>query len=225
LPGEPAHVKRANDAPPFPAGLYAFVDDGIRPEISLVEQARALLAGGVRVIQLRAKHTPMRELLPQVRAVTRACEAARALCLVNDHVDVALLAGAHGVHLGDDDLPPEDARRVLPAGSCVGVTVRNVTGAHLAHQAGADYVGVGPLFTTRTKPVGAPVLGVARFADLVRESPLPVVAIGGIGLDNIAQVAATGAHGAAVLSDLLCAPDIAEQAQRLMTEWCRKGGS
>jgi thiamine-phosphate pyrophosphorylase len=199
----------------FPAGLYALVDDGVLPELSLVDQARALLSAGVEVLQLRVKQMPLRTWAAQARDVVHACESAGAVCLVNDRVDVALVSGAHGVHLGEEDLSPEDARRVLPPHARIGVTVRDLAGAVAAERAGADYVGVGPVFETRTKQVHAPVLGVARLADLVRECPLPVVAIGGIGLANISQVASAGVHSAAVLSDLLCAPDIPEQARRL----------
>jgi thiamine-phosphate pyrophosphorylase len=121
---------------------------------------------------------------------------------VNDRVDLALAGGADGVHVGDEDLPPEAARRLLPPGAILGVTVRDLRGALAAHAAGADYVGLGPVFPTATKQLDFPPLGLARIAEISRASPVPVVAISGIGASNIRQVAAAGAHCAAVLSDL-----------------------
>jgi thiamine-phosphate pyrophosphorylase len=203
--------------PLLPRGPYLLCDDTVRPELPLGEKAARLLAGGARVLQLRMKRTPPREALAAAREVVAACHRAGALCLLNDRVDLALLSGADGVHVGDEDLPPEAARELLGPARLVGVTVRNAAGARAAKAAGADYVGLGPVFGTATKQVPAPVLGVEGFAAVVRDCPLPVVGIGGVGLANIARVAAAGAHGAAVASDALLAPDIAEQVRRLST--------
>jgi thiamine-phosphate pyrophosphorylase len=199
----------------LPRGLYLLCDDTVRPELPLVEKATRLLAGGARVVQLRMKRTPPREGLAVAREVVAACRRAGAVCLVNDRVDLALLAGADGVHVGDEDLPPEAARELLGSGRLVGVTVRDLAGARAAREAGADYVGLGPVFGTTTKQVPAPVLGLEGFAAVVRESPLPVVGIGGVKLDNLEALAATGAHGGAVVSEALLAQDIAEQVRRL----------
>ena len=207
--------------PSLPRGLYALCDDTVRPELPLEAKAGRLLAGGARVLQLRMKRTPLREGLAVARRVVAACRSAGAVCLVNDRVDVALLAGADGVHVGDEDLPPEAARELLGPGRLLGVTVRDVAGARAAQAAGADYVGLGPVFGTTTKQVPAPVLGLERFAAVVRASPLPVVGIGGVGLANIAELAATGAHATAVVSDALLAEDIAEQVRRLVSAFDR----
>lgn len=174
-----------------------------------------MLAGGARVVQLRMKRTPMREALAAAREMVAACRRAGAVCLVNDRVDLALLSGAHGVHVGDEDLPPEAARELLGPEALVGVTVRDAAGARAAREAGADYVGLGPVFGTTTKQVNAPVLGLERFAAVVRECPLPVVGIGGVKLENIAGLAAAGAHGGAVASDVLLAEDLAERVRVL----------
>lgn len=200
----------------LPRGPYLLCDDTVLPDVPLVDKAAWLVAGGARVVQLRMKRTPARQALAAAREVVSLCRRAGALCLVNDRVDLALLAGADGVHVGDEDLPPEAARELLGPGRLVGVTARGVEGARAALAAGADYVGVGPLFGTTTKQVPAPVLGLEAFAAVVRDSPLPVVGIGGVGLENIARVAATGAHGAAVVSDALLAGDIAERVRRLV---------
>ena len=201
--------------PLLPPGPYLLCDDTVLPDVPLEGKAERLLAGGARVVQLRMKRATVREALEAARRVAALCRAAGALCLVNDRVDLALLADADGVHVGDEDLPPEDARALLGPHRVVGVTVRGVDGARRAREAGADYVGVGPIFGTTTKQVPAPVLGLEGLARVVRDSPLPVVGIGGVGLDNIARVAATGAHGAAVVSDALLSRDIAERVRQL----------
>lgn len=201
--------------PSLPRGLYVLCDDTVRPELPLGEKAARMLAGGARVVQLRMKRTPMREALAVAREVVAACRRAGAVCLVNDRVDLALLSGAHGVHVGDEDLPPEAARELLGPEALVGVTVRDAAGARAAREAGADYVGLGPVFGTTTKQVNAPVLGLERFAAVVRECPLPVVGIGGVKRENIAGLAAAGAHGGAVASDVLLAEDLAERVRVL----------
>lgn len=206
---------------PLPRGVYALCDDTLRPELPLVDKATRLLAGGARVLQLRMKRTPLREALAVARQVVAACRQAGAVCLVNDRVDLALLAGAEGVHVGEEDLPPEAARELLGPRRVVGVTVRDEAGARAALAAGADYVGLGPVFATTTKQVAAPVLGLARFAELVRVSPLPVVGIGGVRLENMAELAAAGAHCGAVASEVLLAEDMAGQVRRLQAAFDR----
>ncbi|MFY2557079.1 thiamine phosphate synthase [Corallococcus terminator] len=213
------------NAPPrplLPPGLYLLCDDTVRVDVPLVLKAEQMLAGGARVVQLRMKRTPMREALAVARRVASLCRQSGAVCLLNDRVDLALLADADGVHVGDEDLPPEAARALLGPGRLVGVTVRDADGARAAREAGADYVGVGPVFGTTTKQVPAPVLGLEGLARVVKGSPLPVVGIGGVGLENVASVSATGAHGAAVVSDVLLAQDIAERV-RLLTGAFERG--
>lgn len=199
----------------LPPGLYALCDDGVCPKLSLMAKAERLLDGGVQTLQLRVKNTPWAEALSAARQIVALCRRRGARLIVNDRVDLALLAAADGVHLGEEDLPPALARKVLGAGRIVGVTVRGLDAARLARQVGADYVGLGPIFPSSTKPLGVPPLGVAALAEIAEQSPLPVVAISGIGLHNIEAVAAAGAHGAAVLSDVLTAEDIPSRARAL----------
>ncbi|NTX01214.1 thiamine phosphate synthase [Myxococcus sp. CA040A] len=213
------------NAPPrplLPPGLYLLCDDTVRVDMPLILKAERMLAGGARVVQLRMKRTPVREALSVAREVVRLCRRAGAVCLLNDRVDLALLADADGVHVGDEDLPAEAARALLGPGRLVGVTVRDAEGAKAAREVGADYVGVGPVFGTTTKQVPAPVLGLEGLARVVTDSPLPVVGIGGVGLENVGRVAASGVHGAAVVSDVLLAQDIAERV-RLLTAAFERG--
>jgi len=200
----------------FPGGLYALCDDSVRPELSLADKARLVLEGGVRVLQLRIKRTPPREALSATRAVLDLTRRVGAVCLVNDRVDYVLATGADGVHVGDDDLPTEDARRLLGPSLVVGRTARGLDDVLRAQQAGADYVGLGPIFPTATKRVDHPLLGIHGLRAIAAASPLPIVAISGITADNIADVAEAGAYAAAVGSDLLKALDLTEQARRLV---------
>lgn len=193
---------------PLPRGLYAVCDDGVRPDLPLPEQARLLVAGGVRIAQIRCKRLSGRAAWEAVLAAVAELRAGGALALVNDRVDWALLAGADGVHLGDDDLRPEEARALLGSEAVVGVTVRSAEGAQRAKEAGASYVGLGPVFATRTKEVPAPPLGLEGLRREMTRSPLPVVAIGGLGESSLPAVAAAGAHAAAVISDLWNASDV-----------------
>jgi thiamine-phosphate pyrophosphorylase len=135
--------------------------------------------------------------------------------IVNDRVDLALAGAADGVHLGADDLPVEVARRLLGPGALVGATTRSLADIEAARAAGADHVGLGPIFATTTKAVPHAALGLAGFAAIARASPLPVVGIAGITLETIGGVAASGAWAAAVAGDLLRADDIATRARAL----------
>jgi thiamine-phosphate pyrophosphorylase len=205
----------------FPPGLYALADDGAPPGLSVQAQVEALLEGGVRVLQLRLKRTGGAAAVALAAWVAERTRAAGAVLLVNDRVDWAMLSGADGVHLGAEDLSVAEARQLLGTAALVGATVRTALEAEAARAAGADYVGLGPVFPPRSKEVAAPLLGLAGLERVVAKSPLPVVAIGGVGLDSIRAVARTGAYGAAVVSDLLGAEDIPSRVRRLEQEFLR----
>jgi thiamine-phosphate pyrophosphorylase len=186
--------------------LYAIVDplDTGRSPIAL---AAALLAGGARCLQLRWKPAGARDVLEAARAICPLAHAAGAVLLVNDRPDVAVLAGADGVHLGQDDLPLAAARRVLGPGRIVGVSTHDVEQARRAAAAGADYVAVGPVFATTSK-AGALT---PRGLDLIRAArplvPCPLVAIGGIDASTAADAIAAGADAVAMIAALVRAPD------------------
>lgn len=200
---------------PIPEGLYLLCDDGAGPDLPLVDKASLLLEGGARILQVRIKRARGAAALEAVRAVAARCRAAKALCIVNDRVDWALLSGADGVHLGDEDLPPSAARELLGPSAIIGVTCRDPPSIRAALEARASYVGVGPVFPTRSKQVNAALLGLERLEAIAKDSPLPVVAISGIGLTRIASVARTGVHGAAVLSDPWEAASVPERVRAL----------
>ena len=160
-------------------GLYAIVDDSAaRPPLELVS---AYIRGGAAVVQLRLKRAGARELLSVAKAAVSLCDAAGVLLIVNDRPDVAKLAGAAGVHLGQDDLPVKDARAVFGPDALIGVSTHSDGELDAALAAGADYLGFGPVFATASKPGAAlpPPHGVEGLARAVkRAGRVPVVAIG-----------------------------------------------
>jgi thiamine-phosphate pyrophosphorylase len=188
------------------AGLYALV--------KAPEEARAAVAGGARVVQVRIKGAPAGEILEAARRIVELSRD-RALVIVNDRADLALLSGADGVHLGDEDLPVPEARRLLGPDRLVGRTCRTLEEARAAVREGADHVGFGPIFASRTKPLGIPVRGLDALREVAGALGAPVVAISGIDLSNVAEVARAGAVCAAVVDAIFGAGDPAANAARL----------
>jgi thiamine-phosphate pyrophosphorylase len=179
-------------------GLYVLVDPEHTRGRDPAQIARAALAGGCAVLQLRAKHLPDASRLSLARELCALARAAGVPFVVNDRVDLALLAGADGVHLGQDDIPPSQARTLAPR-LAIGLSTHSLAQAIAGTRSGADLLGFGPVFETRSKERPDPVVGVDTLAAVVRSVNLPVVAIGGICLDNASAVAATGARLAAVI--------------------------
>ncbi|HEY0840793.1 MAG TPA: thiamine phosphate synthase [Vulgatibacter sp.] len=198
-------------------GLYAIADPSVLPGAPLAELCGTLARAGASVVQIRWKGAPARELLAAARAAVPLVHAAGAALVVNDRPDVALLAGADGVHVGADDLPVAEVRALVgDRRLAIGATVRDLAGARAAAAAGADHVGFGPVFPTATKVVDAAPRGLEMLREVCAGSPVPVVAIAGIGLANVGAVAAAGAAAAAVVSELLRAPSIEAHARALV---------
>ncbi len=195
--------------------VYAVTDPGMLGNRRLEDVVGEMFRAGVRIVQLRDKEASTRSLVEQARRLVAVAEAHRGLLVVNDRVDVALAAGAHGVHVGSDDMPVAEARRLLGPRAVLGVSVRTVDEAWEAARAGADYVAASHVFPTDTKQVDGPALGLDGVRRLSEASPLPVVGIGGIGPHNAAEVVAAGAEGVAVVSAIMAAPDIAEACRAL----------
>ena len=188
------------------AGLYA-----ITPEVAetpaLVARVDACLEGGARMVQYRAKQASREEALEQARSLAALCVQAGVPLIVNDSVDLALAVGATGVHLGRDDEDPREARRRMPH-ALIGVSCyADPEKARIAARAGADYVAIGSVFASSTKPhaVRAPLELLAQAREASR---LPVVAIGGITADNAAEAIAAGADMVAVIQAVFEAPDV-----------------
>ena len=194
--------------------LYVIPDRTIGAPRSLLEQTAAALDGGATAIQLRDKHLEGRELLETATAMAGLCRRAGALFFVNDRLDIALLCDAHGVHLGQDDLPADAARRLCPPDFIVGVSAQNEEQARLAKAHGADYLGIGAVYPTQTKDAAA--LGLDGVRRVAAATDLPSVAIGGINQTNAVEVMATGVDGLSVISAVVAAPDISAASRQFL---------
>jgi thiamine-phosphate pyrophosphorylase len=211
--------------PPFDPTLYLVTDTQLCRPRAVADVVRAAVAGGVTAVQVRDKFLSRRDLLALVRAVQSAVlDSPQVRVVVNDAVDVALLARADGVHIGQDDLPVAEVRALIGPDRLLGLSVssRAELDAALALPAGTvDVVGLGPVWGTSTKPDAGPALGLAgigELASVARGRDLAAVAIGGISDDRAAEVAATGVDGICVVSALCTAADPAAVARRLRAE-------
>jgi thiamine-phosphate pyrophosphorylase len=175
----------------------------------------AAVRGGGRVLQVRAKAEADGAFLALALEAVAAAHAQGGLLLVNDRPDIALLAGADGVHLGQEDLAPRDARLVLGRSAVVGLSAHNAAQVEAAAGEPVDYVAVGPVFPTRTKSDPEPVIGLSGVRAARARTRLPLVAIGGITAANAAEVIAAGADGVAVVSAVLAEEDVAAAVRRL----------
>jgi thiamine-phosphate pyrophosphorylase len=204
--------------------LNAIVDPERSGGYNLAELARLCAEGGATLVQLRDKVSETRAMVDEARAIKQALVPFSVPFVVNDRVDVALAAGADGVHLGQDDMKAEDARRLLGSGAIIGLSVKNVNEAEAAPITVIDYVGSGGVYGTLSKqqknaPIGpeglARVIGVLRSRAQKAQKEIPVCGIAGIDAGNAAPVIAAGADGVAVISALSLASDPAAAARSL----------
>ncbi|HET9654737.1 MAG TPA: thiamine phosphate synthase [Kineosporiaceae bacterium] len=195
--------------------LHLITDHRLGPRVpQFVAEA---VAAGADCVQVRVARTSTdREALALTREVLATCREYGATCLVNDRVDVALAAGADGVHLGADDLPVAVARRILGDQALIGATARDPLTARRAEDDGADYLGVGPFRATRTKDGLPPAIGLAGVGAVAAAVGIPVLAIGGIVAGDLPGLLSAGAHGAAVVSALSQAADPAAALAELL---------
>ena len=175
--------------------------------LSHAEQVESLTVGGASLIQLREKRLSPREFYEQAKAAVAGAARRGVKLIVNDRVDVALAVGALGVHLGQDDMPPDAARKLLGSNAVIGYSTHNVEQAIAATKLPIDYLAIGPIFATTTKSDTAPVLGLEGLRTVRRAiGAFPLVAIGGITRSNAREVIDAGADSVAVISALLCDP-------------------
>jgi thiamine-phosphate pyrophosphorylase len=204
--------------------LIVITDAALAAPRSIEEVVHAALTGGARTIQLRSKEAGARELYESACALLPLARRYDALLMINDRLDVALAAGADGVHLGPGDLPVAAARRATPDGFVIGYSTDEPDVAAAAIADGADYIGCGAVFGTLSKKdIAGERLGVAGLAAMVRAVRAPVVAIGGIDTRNVAEVAATGAAGCAVIRAIMTAPDPAATCMQLIAPFTDRG--
>jgi thiamine-phosphate pyrophosphorylase len=193
------------------AGLYVLITETLCTS-DWQATAEAALRGGAAVLQLREKHLNDRELLERARWLADLCRRYDALCLVNDRPDIAALAGTDGVHVGQDDLPVSDVRRITGPGAVVGVSAHSVAEAQAASAAAPDYIAVGPMFETTTKTIG-PVAGPELWSEVRNVTSLPLFPIGGIRASNAPALLERGCRWLCVCQAVVSAPD-AEGAAR-----------
>ena len=196
-------------------GLCAIIDSQALGGRSHIEVAHQLIRGGAKSIQLRDKLSSKGELLPIAQQLKNLCSEHGVLFIINDYLDLALASGADGLHLGQKDLPIPVARKLLPIDIILGCSVTTVDQAKAAESSGADYIAVGSIYPTSSKET-AKVVGLERLRQIRRAVSLPLVAIGGINKDNVAEVSAAGADAVAVISAILQAKDVAEAARQII---------
>ncbi|MCY4489556.1 MAG: thiamine phosphate synthase [Deltaproteobacteria bacterium] len=199
----------------LPSRLYAIVDTSQTGGRPLAEVVEAMLAGGASVLQLRVKDGAAGEFLRMALDARERTERAGCLFIVNDRVDIALAARADGVHLGQDDLPLEAARPLM-GDRLIGISTHSVEQAEEAERGGADYIGFGPMFPTRTKETGYASRGPAMLRSVRNRVRLPIVAIGGITGENVAQTWESGADAAAMISYLTRGEDVAARVKEIL---------
>ena len=200
--------------------LYAVTDRAWMGGKTLEEMSEAALRGGATILQLREKDLPHDSFLREALALKALCARYDVPLIVNDDVDIALECGAFGVHIGQHDAPAAEVRRRIGPDMLLGVSAQTVAQAVKAQQDGADYLGVGAVFSTGTKP-DADDVSFDTLKAICAAVSIPVVAIGGITLGNIAALAGSGIDGVAVVSAIFAAPDI-EKASRALRDAVRK---
>jgi len=194
--------------------LCLILDEDLLP----VEPAQAMteaLAAGVRFFQYRSKTRSRRHIYEQAQKIAEMAKRSEALFIVNDHADIAIAVGADGVHLGQDDLPIEAARKLVGSGTILGISTHSSKEARDAERAGADYIGFGPIFSTTTKDAGM-TQGTAGLAAIRQIISIPVIAIGGIDHKRVGDVMKAGADGVAVISAIISAPDRKQAAEQMI---------
>jgi len=179
-----------------------------------LEVLTAVLAGGAKIIQLREKHWDKKDLYELAMEFRKLTRSHGALLIINDHVDVALAAGADGVHLGQEDLPVGAARKIAPE-LIIGASSHNLSEALKAEEDGADYVNIGPIFPTKTKANTVSFLGPEAIGEIGSQLNVPFTTMGGINPDNIDRVLAAGARHVAMITGITRAADIAARVRRL----------
>lgn len=193
-------------------GGICFITDQTHSDMPVYEMVKRVLDAGIGFIQYRAKSLTRREIYFEARRLRELTSQYNAVLIINDHADIALAVDADGVHLGQDDLPLREARRIVGR-MIIGISTHNLEQAQSAETGGADYIGFGPIFFTSTKDAGAPK-GVDILKAIKQNVNIPVVAIGGIGIDTAAAVMQAGADAVAVAT-AICRGDMSRNAKML----------
>jgi thiamine-phosphate pyrophosphorylase len=202
------------------ARLYAILDLAYVDDVAVDVTATKLLDGGVDMLQLRAKQRSAADVNRIARDLHALTSTRGVPLIINDYPSIAHEVGAEGVHVGQDDMPAAEARAKIGGNHIVGKSTHSIEQAVSAAAENVDYIGFGPLFATPTKPDYQPI-GLRDIAEVERRVAIPVFCIGGIKLDNLAQVIAAGARRVVIVSRLLKASDVAEYARRAKEMLCQ----
>lgn len=181
-----------------------------------LDVAKEAIAGGATIIQFREKARGNREILPMVGQLRELAKKKKVPLIINDRVDIAVILEAEGAHVGQGDMPLFLSRQLFKSGKILGCSATNLREALEAEKSGADYLGVGPIFPTPSKEDTAAPIGVKKLAEICRQVTIPVVAIGGISLENVEEVIKVGADGVAVISAVANAKDMKKATEELL---------
>lgn len=197
--------------------IYPITDSRLT-KLSHAEQVKRLIEGGARLIQLREKHASPKEFYESAKEAMKIARGADVQIIINDRVDIALAVRAAGVHLGQNDLPPEHARKILGENAIIGFSTHNLEQISRAAGLAVDYLAIGPVFATRTKENAEKLVGietVKKARELIGDFPL--VAIGGVTFENFTEVLNAGANSVAVINDLLYEPEMITATMKKFT--------
>ena len=195
--------------------FHVLTDTDLQTRFSHRELAELAIDGGADTIQFRQKAGETRQLILVAKEMQALCRKAGVTFIVNDRVDVAIASQAEGIHLGQNDFPIDLARKLMGEEAIIGGSASNLEEARKCLLEGADYVGFGPVYPTTSKEDAGPVGGLGLLKQVVKEIPLPIIAIGGLTRENTPMVMEAGAHGIAVISAVCCQEDPAEAARCL----------
>jgi thiamine-phosphate pyrophosphorylase len=196
--------------------IYPITDKKLAHRTSHLSILKELVSGGAEFVQIRDASTPIRELMRDIIECAEFASKKGVTLIINNRCDLVLGSGAMGVHLGQEDLPPEAARSILGSNKIIGFSAHSIDQVRKSSTLPIQYVGFGPIYPTLTKEDAAPAVGLRLLSAACRTSSVPVVAIGGIGLDQVGEVLKAGAASAAVISALMGAKDIARRMNRFL---------
>ena len=198
----------------IPEGIYGITGDNFAHGKSNLECVKAMIEGGIKIIQYRDKTKSIKEKVKEAREIRELCKRNGVIFIVNDHVDIAILVDADGVHIGQDDMDPSDVRKLIGDNKIIGLSTHSEEQGMKAYlNPDVDYIGVGPIFPTTTKDTAPVGLGYLEYA--VKNLHLPFTAIGGIKEHNLHEIISRGAKNVCLVSDIVGADDIAEKVRQL----------
>ncbi len=194
--------------------LY-FITDSKLTRKTVLEDVKSAIKAGVRIIQYREKEKNTKEMINEAKKIGRLCKENNTIFIINDRVDIALATDADGTHLGNDDMPYTTARRLVGYKKIIGLTVHNVEEAVEAEKIGADYIGISPIFETKTKLDAGKPAGIKLIEDVKKKINIPLVAIGGINENNIKAVLKAGARSIAAISATIAKSNVEKECKKI----------